>query len=43
MLAIEKAIDLQVTALWIETYSILVVKAFHKSEGVPWRMHGITA
>ncbi|XP_024634431.1 uncharacterized protein [Medicago truncatula] len=39
MLAIEKAIDLQVTALWIETYSILVVKAFHKSEGVPWRMH----
>lgn len=38
MLALEKAMELQLTQVWIETDSLLVVKAFHTSTGIPWRL-----
>jgi len=38
MMAMEKAKELQLTHLWIETDSLIVVKAFCTSNGVPWRL-----
>jgi ribonuclease HI len=38
MLAIETARDMQLTNIWLESDSQLVVKACLKNEGVPWRM-----
>lgn len=37
MLAIEKALELHLTNIWIETDSSLVVKAYQTNKGVPWQ------
>jgi ribonuclease HI len=39
MFAMEKADDMDLRDIWIETDSLSVVKAFSKQEGVPWRMN----
>jgi ribonuclease HI len=38
MLAVEKAKELRLTRLWMETDSMAVVNAFHKAIGIPWKM-----
>lgn len=38
MVAIEKALELHFTDIWLETDSTIVVKAFHSFEGIPWRL-----
>lgn len=38
MLALEKAMDLQLSHVLIETDSLLVVKAFRTSSGIPWHL-----
>lgn len=38
MYATEKAKELQLTRIWLETDSLSVVKAFKTGLGVPWRM-----
>jgi len=38
MFAIEKASELQLKDIWIETDSLGVVKAYNNQEGVPWKM-----
>lgn len=38
MLAIEKCKELGLTDIWLETDSLLVVKAFHSMKGIPWRL-----
>jgi len=38
MMAIEKAAALHIANLWIETDSLVVVKAFNHAVGIPWRM-----
>lgn len=37
--AIEKAQELHVKQLWLETDSLLVVKAFTIGVGIPWRLN----
>jgi len=39
MFTIEKAKELHLTNIWIETDSVNVVRAFHNNTGVPWKMH----
>jgi hypothetical protein len=39
LFAKEKADDLDLRDIWIETDSLSVVKASSKQEGVPWRMN----
>nr|ABD28730.1 Ribonuclease H [Medicago truncatula] len=39
MFAIEKAKELHLTNIWIETDSVNVIRAFHFNTGVPWKMH----
>jgi ribonuclease HI len=38
VLAVEKAKELRLTRLWMETDSMAVVNAFHKAIGIPWKM-----
>ena len=38
MLAVEKAKELRLDRIWIETDSVVVVNAFHKAIGIPWKM-----
>ena len=38
MLAIEKAKDMCLSFLWMETYFMAVVNAFTKASGIPWKM-----
>jgi ribonuclease HI len=38
MLAIEKAMDMSLTNICLETDSLKVVTAYHKAVGVPWQM-----
>ena len=38
MLAIEKAKEMSIPCLWMETNSVIVVNAFYKDSDIPWKM-----
>lgn len=38
MIAIEKAMEMCLTDICVETYSLKVVNAYHKQIGIPWQM-----